>query len=106
MLATTTATKDEVLEKRKDFDKLFRDHRVMVLRAAYSVVKCRQDAEDVLQTVFAQLLDGKCRTQLANTPKPYLRRMATNCALNMLEPSSHSGTFKPAPGTACTVCPG
>ena len=84
MLATTTATKDEVLEKRKDFDKLFRDHRVMVLRAAYSVVKCRQDAEDVLQAVFAQLLDGKCRTQLANTPKPYLRRMATNCALNML----------------------
>ena len=47
MLGTTTATKDEVLEKRKDFDKLFRDHRVMVFRAAYSVVKCRQDAEDV-----------------------------------------------------------
>ena len=84
MLGTTTATKDEVLEKKKDFDKLFRDHRVMVFRAAYSVVKCRQDAEDVLQTVFAQLLDGKCRTQLVTSPKAYLRRMATNCTLNML----------------------
>ena len=83
MLGTTTATKDEALEK-KDFDKLFRYHQAMVFRVAYSVVKCRQDAEDVLQTVFAQLLDGKCRTQLATSPKPYLHRMATNCALNML----------------------
>jgi Sigma-70 region 2 len=53
MLGTTTATKAEALEK-KDFDKLFRDHQAMVFRVAYSVVKCRQDAEDVLQTVFAQ----------------------------------------------------
>ena len=83
MLGTTTATKDEALEK-KDFDKLFRYHQAMVFRVAYSVVKCRQDAEDVLQTVFAQLLDGKCRTQLVTSPKAYLRRMATNCALNML----------------------
>jgi len=83
MLGTTTATKDEVLEKN-DFDKLFRDHQATVFRAAYSVVKCRQDAEDVLQTVFAQLLDGKCRTQLVASPKAYLHRMAINCTLNML----------------------
>ncbi len=83
MLGAATATKDEV-RKRNDFDKLFRDHRAMVLRAAYSVVKCRQDAEDVVQTVFAQLLDGKCRTQLVTSPKAYLHRMALNCALNLL----------------------
>jgi len=83
MLETTTATQDEVL-KKNDFDKLFRDHRAMIIRVAYSVLKCRQDAEDVLQKVFTQLLDGKCRTQLVTSPKAYLRRMATNCTLNML----------------------
>jgi RNA polymerase sigma factor (sigma-70 family) len=88
MLETTTATKPEVL-KKNDFDKLFRDHRAMVLRAAHSVVKCRQDAEDVLQTVFAQLLDGKCRTQLVFSPKAYLHRMAVNCALNLLRSREH-----------------
>src|SRR5207249_5105244 len=73
MLETTTATQYEVL-KKNDFDKLFRDHRAMIIRVAYSVLKCRQDAEDVLQKVFTQLLDGKCRTQLVTSPKAYLRR--------------------------------
>jgi hypothetical protein len=31
---------------------------------------------------------------------------AASCALNRLEPSSHSGTFRPAPGTARTRWPG
>jgi RNA polymerase sigma factor (sigma-70 family) len=82
MLPTETALKDEALGY--DFDKLFHDHHAMIYRVAYSMTGCHQDAEDVLQSVFAQLLDGKCRTQLVTSPKAYLHRMAVNRTLNML----------------------
>ena len=36
----------------------------MMYRAAYSVTRCRQDAEDVVQTVFARLLCEKCPVEL------------------------------------------
>ena len=39
-----------------DFEALFREHYALVYRTAYSVTGNRQDAEDVLQTIFLRLL--------------------------------------------------
>ena len=44
---------------------------------------------------------AKCEANANGSP-----RCAASCALNRLEPSSHTGTSIPAPGTARTACPG
>jgi RNA polymerase sigma-70 factor (ECF subfamily) len=83
MPSIETVPKDESLG-HEHFDKLFHDYRAMIYRVAYSILKRREDAQDVLQSIFTVLLDGQIRTELVDSPKAYLHRMAVNCSLNML----------------------
>ena len=39
-----------------EFEEIFREHYQLVYRAAYGVTGNRQDAEDVLQTIFVRLI--------------------------------------------------
>ena len=39
-----------------EFETLFREHSRMVYRTAYGVTGNREDAQDVLQTIFLRLL--------------------------------------------------
>jgi RNA polymerase sigma-70 factor (ECF subfamily) len=77
------APKDKALGQK--FDNLFRTYQSMVYRAAYSITGSRQDAEDVLQTVFARMLRNGSSPKLLRDPKAYLRRSAINQALSVVE---------------------
>jgi RNA polymerase sigma-70 factor (ECF subfamily) len=66
------------------FGDIYREHYQLVYRTAYSVTGSRQDAEDVLQTVFMNLLDRDLSVELMRSPKAYLYRAAINAALNTI----------------------
>src|SRR5258705_8857535 len=76
-MKTTAAAKQSGLNQQ-EFEKLFSEHREMVYRAAYSVTGNKQDAQDVLQTVFLKLIDQGLMLESAANPKGYLYRAAIN----------------------------
>jgi RNA polymerase sigma-70 factor, ECF subfamily len=67
-----------------DFERLYREHAVLVYRTAYGVLGSPEDAEDVLQTVFLKLLRMECSPDLEKNPKAYLYRAAINLSLDVL----------------------
>jgi RNA polymerase sigma-70 factor, ECF subfamily len=62
------------------FGEIYREHYQLVYRTAYSVTGSRQDAEDVLQTVFMNVLDCDLSGGFIKNPKPYLYRAAINAS--------------------------
>jgi len=62
---------------------LFAAHHAAVFRAAFRITGQAEDAEDVLQTVFLQLVRGAGVATIEN-PGGYLHRLAVNAALNLL----------------------
>ena len=69
----------EVLEQ------LFRDHSGMVYRTAYGVTGNREDAQDILQTIFLRLLRRELSQDFRQTPKTYFYRAAVNLSLDTLK---------------------
>ena len=70
-------------------DAVFREHHQAVFRAAFRVTGNVADAEDVLQTVFLNLLRRAGRgtdeaLRLGDRPGRYLARAAVNAALDLL----------------------
>jgi RNA polymerase sigma-70 factor (ECF subfamily) len=65
-------------------DALFRDHRELILRTAYGVTGSRDDAQDVLQTVFLRLIRRELPPDLAKNPRAYFYRAAVNVSLSLL----------------------
>jgi len=70
--------------EEQDFDAFFQEHYQLVYRAAYSVTHNRQDAEDVLQTVFLNVLRRDDPTGLARNVKGYLYRAAIHEAVHLI----------------------
>lgn len=68
----------------EQFEKLFREHHRFVYRTAYGVTGRAQDAEDVLQTVFLQLLRYDRSPVVMGNPAGYLYRAAVNVSLNVV----------------------
>jgi len=64
---------------------LFKDHSKAVIQAAYRVTGNAEDAEDVLQTVFTRLARRSSPPEFAGNALPYLRRAATNAALDIVQ---------------------
>jgi len=60
----------------QEFEEIFREHYQLVYRTAYSVTGSRQDAEDVLQTIFLRLIQREIPPDLRRSPKAYLYRAA------------------------------
>jgi RNA polymerase sigma-70 factor (ECF subfamily) len=71
-------------EVRQEFEQLFREHYKFVYSTAYSVTGTRQDAEDVLQTIFLRLLRREDPPALKQNPKGYLYRAAVNESLSII----------------------
>jgi RNA polymerase sigma factor (sigma-70 family) len=65
-----------------ELEAIFQEHNQLVYRTAYGVTGSAQEAEDVLQTVFLQLLRSGVPPGLRKNPKGYLYRAAVNQALN------------------------
>jgi RNA polymerase sigma factor (sigma-70 family) len=69
----------------QELEDLFREHSRLVYRTAYSVTGSAHDAEDVVQTLFLQLLRRGYPAGLRTNPKAYLYRAAINLALNAVK---------------------
>jgi RNA polymerase sigma-70 factor (ECF subfamily) len=80
------ATVSDLTDKSSalDFEAIFREHSPMIYRAAYAVTGSRQDADDVLQTVFLRLIRREYPPDLKRNPKAYLHRAAVNMSLDVI----------------------
>ena len=81
-MPTFNSVRSEMLEK--EFEELFLAHYQMVYRTAYSVTGSRQDAENVLQSLFLKLLQLEYPPDIERSLKGYLYRAAINLSLNIV----------------------
>jgi RNA polymerase sigma-70 factor (ECF subfamily) len=63
----------------------YREHAALVVQAAFRVTGNANDAEDVLQTVFTRLAARDRRPEFTTGSAAYLRRAATNAALDIVQ---------------------
>jgi RNA polymerase sigma-70 factor (ECF subfamily) len=64
---------------------IYREDATAVLQTAYRVTGNADDAEDVLQTVFARLANRDRPPDFSTGSRAYLRRAATNAALDIVQ---------------------
>ena len=67
-----------------EFDALFRAHHRLIYRTAYGITGSSEDAEDILQSIFLQLIGRKFPPDLKKNPRAYLYRAAVNASLNSI----------------------
>src|SRR5438067_682193 len=68
-----------------EFDHIYRNFAPVIFRTAWGVLGNREDAEDVLQTIFVKLLRREYPPDLARNPKAYLCRAAVTVSLDILK---------------------
>ena len=68
----------------QELEELFLEHGQMLHRTAYAITGHRQDAEDVLQSLFVNLLQRGVTPDVRQHPARYLHRAAVNLSLNVL----------------------
>jgi RNA polymerase sigma-70 factor (ECF subfamily) len=83
---STLKVSDVIVEALdQELERVFREHYQMTYRTAYGVIGIAEDAEDVVQTIFARLLRREFRPDLKKNPKAYLYRAAVNASLNVIK---------------------
>jgi RNA polymerase sigma-70 factor (ECF subfamily) len=65
-------------------DTLYRSHGAAILRRAHQLLGCEAEAEEVLQDVFASLLQHPDQFRGHSSVMTYLYRMTTNAALGRI----------------------
>src|SRR5689334_21928830 len=83
MLTIRAMSEIERPQFNPEVDVLFRQHSRLVYRTACVVTGNREDAEDVLQTIFLRLARA-VPTALYKNPAGYLYRAAVNISLNKI----------------------
>jgi len=83
-MATTTAVRVTGGALEQALEELFREHWQLVYRTAFSVLRNRHDAEDVLQSLFLKLFERELPVDLTRNPPGYLYRAAVNASLNVV----------------------
>src|SRR5581483_1647524 len=71
-------------DELKRFEDLFQEHSGIVYRTACVITGCREDAEDVLQTIFLRLIRRAVPPSFNKNPKGYFYRCAINLSLNAI----------------------
>src|SRR5262249_11420373 len=84
-MLTTTARESSETSSTPDFERIFREHGPLVYRTAYAVLGNREDADDVLQTIFLRLLRRDFPPALGKNPAAYLYRAAVNLSLDIIK---------------------
>jgi RNA polymerase sigma-70 factor (ECF subfamily) len=79
----------------EELDRIFREHHQLVYRTAYGVTGSREDAQDVLQTIFLRLLRREFPPDLKSNPKAYLYRAAVNLSLNLIRERKRRAASEP-----------
>jgi RNA polymerase sigma-70 factor (ECF subfamily) len=95
------------------FEALFRDHYGRLCAFAMTVVRTREDAEDVVQQVFAHLWGTRETLRIHTSARAFLYRAVRNAALNriradrpmvaLLDSPSRHPVGDPAPDPSETV---
>ena len=83
-LTMSIATDPVLTRSALNFEAIFREYSPMIYRAAYAVTGSRDDADDVLQTVFLKLIRREYPPDLKANPKAYLHRAAVNMSLDVI----------------------
>src|SRR5215510_6658195 len=91
-MSTTTILRPTGGSLEREFEELFSSHCEFVYRTAYSVLRNRPDAEDVLQNLFLKLIERELPLELSRNPQAYLYRAAVNLALNVVRSRKHEVT--------------
>ncbi len=68
-----------------EFEKIFRSYFTVLSNIAYSVVKDKDQAKDVVQQVFIKFWDKRNSINIRNEIKSYLHRAVINTSLNYIE---------------------
>jgi RNA polymerase sigma-70 factor, ECF subfamily len=84
-MSTTTVPKKNSAPANPDFERIFREHASLVYRTAYAVMGNREDADDILQTVFLRLLRRVPAPDFGANPKGYFYRAALNLSLDTIK---------------------
>ena len=82
---TLTVSKQNEAPSLPDFERLFMEHAPLVYRTAYAVMGNREDADDILQTIFLRLLRREFPPDLGRNPAAYLYRAAVNLSLDTIK---------------------
>src|SRR5690242_9321389 len=77
---SVTAFKSKTLPQ--DIEQIFNEHHIFVYKVAYHILGNRQEAEDVVQTIFLRLLGRDRPPDIWKNPRAYLYRSAVNIAIN------------------------
>lgn len=87
----TLAVEPPPLPAATSFQDFYQRHAATVYRAALRVTGNDADAEDALQTVFLRILKLDPSPDLAAVNDSYLRRAATNAAIDILRQKASRG---------------
>jgi RNA polymerase sigma-70 factor (ECF subfamily) len=69
----------------REFEQIYREYAPLVNQTAWGVLENREDAEDVLHTVFLRLLRKGFPPEFETSPKAYFYRAAVNASLDVLK---------------------
>ena len=72
-----------------DLERVFRENRAAVFRAAYRVTGNAHDAEDVLQTVFLRMMKRDPEAEPVDNMPSFLHKAAVNAALDLVRTRQH-----------------
>jgi RNA polymerase sigma-70 factor (ECF subfamily) len=83
-MSTVTLSNVNHRQLADELDRIFREHHQLVYRTALGVTGSREDAQDIVQTIFLRLLRREFPPDLKSNPKAYLYRSAVNASLNLI----------------------
>lgn len=69
----------------EELERVYLEHAPLIYRTAWGVLGSREDAEDVLQSVFLALLRRESLPDLQQNPRAYLHRAAVTASLDVLK---------------------
>lgn len=69
----------------EELERVYREHAPLVYRTAWGVLGGREDAEDVLQSVFLSLLRRESLPDFQRNPRAYLYKAAVTASLDLLK---------------------